>query len=364
MDRRITFFSGLILLIFVLFLTGCKDGLITGATTKETSAKIGVLLPLTGDASAYGENAKKGVELALEGTNLEVVYEDGRCDGQQSVNAIKKLIEVDNVVAVIGEMCSGATLPASAVAKEAGVVLISPASTSPDLSKEGNHFFRTVPSDAFQGVEAANLVKRLGYQNLAVLYVNDDYGVGFDRVLKENFNNVVASETFEKQATDLRTQLTKIKDSGADAIYIVSNSPSAAGAALKQINELGIEAQIFGSEGLKDESVLEAAEGAAESLILTFLRAPQTLIGKQFVNRYKERYDGEPGIFVGESYDAVLALNEAILNSDGTREGIKNALREVEFEGASGLIKFDSNGDVQKSYTVLRVESGKSVDFE
>ncbi|MEK6922511.1 MAG: ABC transporter substrate-binding protein, partial [Nanoarchaeota archaeon] len=318
----------LIILVLGLFLLyGC--GGITGKATAvgaQPKIKIGALMPLSGDAAAYGENVKQGIELALQGTNFEVFYEDSKCDGPDAVNAVRKLIDVDGVVAVIGELCSGATLSASPIAKEAGVVLISPASTSPDLSNAGDHFFRTVPSDALQGVEAAKLVKRLGYNSLAVLYVNDDYGVGFDKVLRENFDNVVISESFEKESNDLRTQLTKIKEKNPEAIYIISNSPSSAGVALKQIKELGITSQVFGSEGLKDESVLDAAEGAGEGILLTFIAPSNTLIGRQFANEFKETYNIEPPIFAAEAYDAVLALNEAVLNSDGSRQGIMNAM--------------------------------------
>ncbi len=365
MNKRLFIIISIFFILSVI-ISGCNlTGKAIGIKTLQTpKIKIGALLPLSGDAVAYGENVKKGLELALPDTNFEIVYEDGKCNGPNAVTAVRKLIDVDNVVAIIGELCSGASLAASPIAKEAGVTMISPASTSPDITTAGEHFFRTVPSDALQGVEAAKLVKDLGYKSLAVLYVNDDYGVGFDRVLKQNFDNVVISESFEKESTDIRTQLTKIKDKNPEVIYIISNSPSAAGAALKQIKELGITAQVLGSEGLKDNSVLVAAGSAAEGMLLTFIAPPKTLIGKQFTQRFKERYNTDPPIFAAEAYDAMLALNEAVINSDGSRQGIMKSMKDVSFEGASGTIDFDENGDVVKPYNVLKVENNQFVEFE
>ncbi len=353
--------------LILLVLYGCNLGnRVTGnvVANTEPTLKIGVLIPLTGDAASYGENVKNGIDLANKELGYTLVYEDGKCNGPDAVNAIRKLIEVDKVDAIIGELCSGATIPAAAIAKDANVLMISPASTSPDLSNAGEHFFRTVPSDALQGAEGAKLVKDLGYQNLAILYVNDDYGVGFEKVLRENFNNVVISESFEKEATDIRTQLTKIKEKSPDAIYIISNSPAAAGAALKQIKELGITAQSIGSEGLKDNSVLDAAEGAGEGLILTFLAPSDTVIGKQFKNKYKTAYEEDPPIFAAEAYDAMIAISNALFNSDGSREGLITAMEEIKFPGASGRIDFDENGDVIKPYSVLKVVNGEFVEFK
>lgn len=360
-------FSTILFLTIIITLSGCAPGnQATGQVVRETAQtlKLGILLPLTGDAASYGENVKNGIELANKELNFNLVYEDGKCNGPDAVNAMRKLIEVDKVDAVIGELCSGATVPAQEIAKEAGVVMISPASTSPDLTDAGDHFFRTVPSDALQGAEAAKLVKELGYQSLAILHVNDDYGVGFDKVLRENFDNVLISESFEKESTDLRTQLTKINEKNPDAIYIISNSPAASGAALKQIKELGIEAQVMGSEGLKDDSVLESAGGAGEGLILTFLAPSNTIIGKQFKNRYTKEYGEDPPIFSAEAFDAMLALSKALEESDGTKEGLIKAMQEVNFEGASGTVDFDENGDVVKPYNVLKVENNQFMEFK
>lgn len=346
-------------MVLLIFLAGCQA---TQTSKTAQPIKIGVMMPLSGDAASYGVSVKKAVELAandLGNKNIQLVFEDTKCDGKESVNAINKLISFDKVVAVIGELCSGATLPAAPIASENKVVLISPASTSPKITDAGEYVFRTVPSDALQGAFGAKLVYDSGYRRLAILYSNEEYGVGFTKVLTENFEKlkgkVVASEAVERKSVDLRAQLTKIKAANADAIYIISNSPDSAVAALKQIKELGIDARIYGSEGLMSQDIVNDAGGSAEGLTVTSVSSGSP----GFISRHKEYYNEEPGPFAAQGYDAFMALGFAVKDGAKTGTEIKQKLEKIKFEGASGLIEFDKNGDVSGNYDVLEVKNGK-----
>lgn len=327
------------------------------------TVKIGLMAPLTGDAASYGEGVKKGAELAKKrlDMNIELVVEDTKCDGKEAASAANKLISVDKVATIIGELCSSATLAAAPVAEQNRVVLISPASTSPQLTTAGDYVFRTVPSDALQGDFGAKLVYGKNLQKLAVLYSNEDYGIGFNKVLTESFKQqggeVVASEGAERGSTDLRTQLTKIKIAQPDAVYIITNSPAQAGSAIKQIRELGITASIFGAEGLKSDEVTTAAGSAAEGLIVSSVSSGNA----EFVSAHKTEFNSEPGPFSAQGHDALLALAEAVRKGGANGEAIKNALYQVEFDGASGRIKFDANGDVAGNYDVYVVQNGQFV---
>ena len=236
MNKR-TFVAISVLFLILLVINGCwnKNPLTGAAVAVNEPIKIGALLPLTGDAAAYGENAKKGIELAIEGTNLVVIYENGRCNAQDSAEGMKKLV-AQEVKAVVGELCGDATTAAYEIAKESGIVMINPVSKDISLNDIGEY------------------------------------------------------------------------DS-------------------KEYNK-------------------------------------ESLIGRQFVNRYRIEYNEDPGIFAAESYDAVLALNEAFSKSDGSNEGVKNVLKDLKFNGASGLIDFDGNGDVNKPYNVLKVVNREFVDSE
>lgn len=337
---------------------------------KETAPiKIGFMGPLTGDAASYGESIKKGVDLAKKEiglANVEVVYEDSKCDPKESVNAVNKLITVDKVAAIVGDVCSGATLAAAPIAEQNKVVMISPASTAPKLTDAGQFIFRVIPSDALQGEFGAKLAYDKGYKNLAILYGNEEYGVGFNKVLSESFTKlggtVVASESFETNATDLRTQITKIKAKKPDVIYIISNAPSAAVSALKQIKQLNLKVAVFGSEGLKSPDILSGAKDAAEGLILTSVTSGSA----DFLANHKAEYNADPGPFAAQGYDAfktVALAIQTVQKAGGTVTGdaIRTALSSLEFDGASGHIKFDQNGDVSGNYEVYKVEKGAFV---
>jgi len=322
--------------------------------------RLGFMAPLTGDAASYGQSARKGVELALKDSGLEdrviLKFEDSGCEGKGAVNAINKLISVDKVVAIIGEMCSGATLAAAPIAEQNGVVLISGASTSPEITNSGDFIFRTIPSDALQGTFGANLVYDQGAKRLGILYSNEEYGAGFNNVLEDKFRGqVVASEAFERGALDLRAQLTKIKNANPDAIYIISNSPDSAVAALTQIKELGIDVTIYGSEGLKGPEV--SGLSAANGLILTSVSSGS----ESFMESHKTEYGTDPGQFSAQSYDAFMAIANTIKQGARTGDEIKNALYNINFRGVSGDIDFDSMGDISGNYDIFEVKSGQFV---
>jgi branched-chain amino acid transport system substrate-binding protein len=355
----------IILIVAVVLLVGINfisyQG-ITGNVVSEGDGiiRIGWMGPLTGDAASYGESIKRGVELANKDSglkNIKITYEDSKCEGKEAVNAINKLISVDRVEAIIGEVCSGATLAAAPIAGENNVVLISSSSTSPELSNSGSYIFRTVPSDALQGAFGAELVYERGYEKLAVLFSNEEYGVGFNKVLEDSFKGeVVSSEAFERGSTDLRSQLTKIKNAKPDAIYIISNSPDSAVAALQQIREIGLKVGIFGSEGLKSPDTLEAGSGA-EGLIITSVSTGS----EEFIQKHIDMFGEEPGPFASQAYDAFTALALTIKKGASTGEEIRDELKDISFEGESGKIEFDSNGDISGNYNVEQVVTGKFV---
>ncbi len=351
----------LLSLILVVFLmVACAP---PGQAPKSEQITIGFMGPLSGDAASYGLSILKGAQLAVKEaglTNVKLVTEDSKCDPKEAVSAINKLISVNRVQAIVGEVCSGATLAAAPIAEQNNVVMISASSTSPEISKQP-WVFRTVPSDALQGAFGAELVAEQGYKKLAILYSNEEYGLGFSKVLQEEFprqgGKVVANEAVERGTVDLRTQLTKIKAAQPDAIYIISNSPDSAVAALKQIKELGIAAAVYGSEGLKSDDIIKGAGNAAEGLIVTSVSVGN--IG--FITKHQREYGTDPGPFAAQAHDAFKALAEALKQGATTGEQIKEKLTTVEFAGASGYIKFDGKGDVSGNYDIYVVEEGKWV---
>ena len=337
--------------------------LLVSCNTQSSTVKVGFMGPLSGDAASYGESIKRGVELAQSkyGGDIELIFADTKCDSMEAVTVINKLITVDGVSAIIGDVCSGASLAAAPIALENKVVMISPSSTSPDLTNAGDYFFRVIPSDALQGVFAAELIYGDENEKLAIMYSNEEYGVGLQTKLAEKFTSlggkVVAVEAHERGAVDHRTSIAKIKEVSPDAIYIVYNSPDSAVAILKQLSELGVTAKLYGAEGLKSADIIENAGDAAEGLVVTSVSSGS----KEFAQKHTAMFSEGPGSFAAQGHDAYEALAMVVQKGATSGEDIAKSLRVISFKGASGGISFDSNGEVAGNYDVFVVENGKFI---
>ena len=332
---------------------------------EDSTIKVGFMGPLSGDIALFGENTKNGVEMALVDSqlqNVEIIYEDSKCDPKESVSIINKFV-AEGVVAIVGDTCSGSALAAAPIAKENGVVMVSASATSPEITKE-SHLYRTIPSDALQGEFAANIIYENELESLGILYVNDDYGLGLNNVLTEAFEalggEVVASESFERASVDVRTQVAKVRNARPDAVYIVSNSIDSSLAVLQQIEELGVTSVVYASEGLKSQEVIDGAGQASEGLRTTSVTSGTSTFREQYLETFSE----EPGLFVAQGYDAGAAIFKAIQAGATTKETVIAQLTTLQFEGATGTIDFDEDGDVAGNYDVFEVVNGTFVLVE
>lgn len=363
-------------IIVFLMLAGCGKTETTEETTtegtiqEEPTYKIGVLFPTTGDVAVYGIPMLKAVELAasMSDLDIEIVAEDSRCEPQTAATAMQKLATVDEVIAIVGGLCSSETLAAAPIAEENHIVMVSPSSTSPDIATAGDYIFRVIVSDSFQGKVGALLAKEKGYAKAAVLYINNDYGAGLNEVFTVEFEatggDVVSNEAFEQSSTDFRTLLTKVEEKDPDVLYVVG-LPVECGNLLKQKAELGIDVAVIAAEGCKDASVLEVAGGGAEGIIVTVPKQNTDENYQAFAAAYNATYGADPkeNLYTSESFDALNVIIWALKNSDGTKEGIKDALYKVQnYAGASGTISFDSLGEVEKPYTSYTITDGVFVE--
>ncbi len=355
----------IMLLLLTAFMFGCSSNESSNPTNTNLpntnspatqQVVIGFIAPLTGDAAAYGQSILKAAQLAQKEMNLQnvrMISEDTRCEAQGAVTAVNKLLSVDNAQVILGDVCSGPSLAVAPIAQQHGVAMVSASATSPALTKEPN-FFRTIPSDSLQGAFAASLVKEKGYNTLAIIYSNEDYGKAFHDVLKAEFEKqdgkVVDSEAYERSETDLRSYLTKVKATHPDALFVIGNSPDAMVAMLKQIKELGMTQPIFGSEAFKAQEILDGAQGAADGLMVSSV----SLGSQEFHDKYVLEYNSEPGPFAAQGYDAFKAIGTAIQSGAHTAAQIQDALyNTVKFDGATGSIKFDAQGEVGGNYVVF-----------
>lgn len=348
-------------------------------TTRRMPSEItlGVILPLTGDGAKYGESARRAIDLAfseintkggINGKLIRLIYEDSQGAPQKGVSALQKLITFDHVAAVIGDLFSSVTLAMAPLAERNRVVILSPTSSAPSITHAGDYIFRNCASDVFEGTVMAEAARdRLGIRTVAVLYINNDYGVGIADVFRKKFTakggSIVGEEAFAQGATDFRAQLTKIAFAHPEAIYLVGYKEL--GLVLKQIGELGIKAKLLSTVMFEDPEILRVAGPAAEGVIYSaraYDHQSDDPVIRTFVSAFKARYGETPDIFAAYSYDAANIMVHAIALGGATGDGIKKALYATQnYKGVCGLTSFDENGDVSQPAFLKTVRGGKFV---
>lgn len=342
--------------------------------------KIGFIGPLTGDAASIGESMKNAVAIAIEEINnsggvnnqlLEVIYEDGKCTGKDATNAAQKLVNVDKVKFIIGGACSGETLGAAPVVESAKVILISPMSSSPDITDAGDYIFRTFASDASSGNKIAEAVIDAGHKNVAVIAEQTDYSQALRRVFEEKFKalggTITISEAYTSSTKDFRTQLAKMEATSPDAIYLIPQTPQSGEVLLRQIKEAGITTPKFSNELATTDSLIKS--GLSEGIVYAEVSFDEdSPLSKEFFDKYIAKYEvvdpNTPPIYITSTYDAVNLLKEMIEKYGNDSEAVKEGLYKVNnYAGVSGPLTIDENGDAVIEYELKMIKDGKSVNY-
>jgi len=357
----------------IVFSFGC-------AKQEEKEIKIGAVLPLTGSAAVWGENAKMGLEIALEevnqgggvkGKTIKFIIEDSQSDPSKAVSALQKLISTDKVSVIIGDIASSSVLAMAPIAEKAKVVLMSPGASNPDISKAGEYIFRNWQSDALEGeVDAKFAYEHLRWRNMAVLYVSNAYGTGLKTVFEESFQKlggkILASKSFEQGSTDMRSQLNKIRNLKLDALYMPGYPPEMA-ILLRQAKEMGIKIPFLSVQAFDDPKILETAKDGAEGVMFSVPKPPDPSnpVVKNFNDKYKQKFSRAPGVTSDTGYDALKIIVWAMNQGGTSAEEVRQQLLTLkDFPGAAGITTFDKNGDVIKPFIFRTVRKGQFVHSE
>jgi branched-chain amino acid transport system substrate-binding protein len=346
---------------------------VVGCKPADETIGIGVAAPLTGEVASYGEKVKRASVLAEEemnaagginGKKLRLILEDSRCDPATGVSVMKKLVDIDKVPVVLGETCSSVTLAMAPIAEKNKVVLLTPISSNYKITDAGDYVFRLAPSDALQGRLVAKWIKELGYTKAAVIFVNNDYGVGLKDGFTKNFEElggkVVLAEGFQQGARDFRAQLAKIKNAKVEVIFAPAY-PEEAGQLLKQRKELNVAIPLIGTDPYHDPKIFDLAGDAANGVMFADVAGGSGPGWDAFVKAYKAKYGIEPDIVAAEAYDSVKVVAQVMSQAGFEPNKIKEGLYTLKgYMGATGAIEFDKNGDnIMKSFQKFRIEHKK-----
>lgn len=341
---------------------------------------IGVIAPLTGDIPKVGQDTVEAAEmvvdevnaecgLQIDGENYEVIIliEDNEAKAESSVAVATRLIVEEEVLAIIGPQASKQAVPTGQVANDRETPMISPWSTNPDTTFNRPWVFRAAFLDPFQGPVVAGFVQsEFGAQTAAVLYdVASDYPKG----LAENFRDaaiangmeVVAFESFTTGDTDFSSQLTNIIAENPDVIF-TPQYYNEVPLIVQQARELGYEGPIVGSDSWGTADLLQLCGDACEGLFFSTHYAPDiaTEVGQTFIQAYEELYGYKPSDVAALTYDAFKLLFTAIENANLLeRADVRDALARIElFEGVTGLMSFDEQGDPIKCAVIIQIKDG------
>ena len=353
-----------------LVVPGCSKPLVVGAVVAESGA-----------VADYGREVRKGIELALEDANaaggfhgkpIGIVFKDDQTRAEVGEQVTRELIEIDKVPAIIGAVSSPVTLRIAPLCEENRVVLISPTASAPSITAAGEYVYRVYPSDLLEGTSIADFARDLGLERVVVVAVDDAFGAGLRDVFTQKFSSkyrqVIETLMFP---IDDRSKLVdvarKVAALAPEGVYVAAYATDV-GEFLKELRATGSGAIVMGNSGFT-EKVLQIAGTAAENLVYpqpSFDPDSEDAATRKFVTAFRAKYGAAPSRFAAHGYDAFQVLAKAIREGDSTHpDNIRIGLTAIDnFQGASGRLAFDSNGDIVQYPRIFVIRSGAPLAYE
>jgi branched-chain amino acid transport system substrate-binding protein len=338
----------------------------TGAAADEI-VKIGHVAPLTGQIAHLGKDNENGARLAVEEINkkglvingqkvtLQLDAQDDAADPRTATQVAQKLVD-DKVVAVVGHLNSGTSIPASKIYSDAGITQISPSATNPQYTLQGfKTTFRVVATDAQQGPALANYAaKDLKVKKVAVVDDATAYGQGlaneFEKTAKSLGMQVLSHDATNDKAVDFRAILTKIKGENPDAI-MYGGMDATGGPFAKQAKQLGIKAKILAGDGVCTDQLATLAGDATDNVVCSEAGRSLEKMGKageEFQAKFQKRFGVPIQIYAPFTYDAVYIIVDAMKRANSTDPAkILAAMPSTDYHGVIGETQFDAHGDLK-----------------
>lgn len=365
--------------LLVLGLTLSTVFLLSACGSSDDSVKLGVIGPLTGPYSMYGLAVENGAKLAATEINaaggvlgeaLEIIAYDSEGDPTKGVNAYNRLLDEDEIDALIGGTFSGVTLAIKGLAAEDNMPVLSPTATNPTITTDADNVFRACFIDSYQGEVLATFAsdsEEIGASKAAILYnIDDAYSEGLAMSFKEAFEvngEVVELLTFGSNDVDYGSVLDKIAASDAEVVFL-PGYVAEVGAILTQASNKGIEIPFIGGDGWDglEGDYADVAEG--NYFANHYAKSDSAQVVVDFVANYEAAFDETPNALAALAYDAVYIMVAAMEDAGSVDPDLViAALADIEYLGAvTGDIVFDENGDVlSKAVTIIQIIDGEHV---
>ena len=372
------------LAIFVLIsLLGLAAASLSSA--KET-IKIGAILAVTGPAANLGAPEARTLEMLTEelnakgginGREIQLIVKDSASSPEKSVSFARQLIEEEKVFAIIGPSTSGETMAIKNIAEEGKTILLSCAAAEVIVNPVASYVFKVAPKDSFAVEMIFDQMKKMKISKIGVLSSNTGFGKAgkeqIEKLAPAHGIQIAANEVYDKVATDLTAEVTKLKAANVQAVLNWSIEPAQA-IVLKNVKQLGLLVPVFQSHGFANIKYAKAAGAAAEGVIFPASRIiiadalpksnPQKAVLMKYKKDYELKYHGEEcSTFGGHAYDAFMILTRAIKEKGANSEAVRTAIENMKgFVGTAGMFNFspaNHNGLDIKAFEMLTVKKGK-----
>lgn len=354
------------------------------ASAQTDTFKIGVIAPMSGPNARYGAFANKGAALAAKeinaaggvlGKQIELVSGDSQCVPAEGVAAMQRMISLEKTPVIIGDVCSSVTLAMQPLAEESKVLLVNAASSNPDITYKAGvggfkWTFRNYPTDEVRAATVLEYAsKTKGFKKFAVLSVDSDYGRGAIKFTKRYLPKyegaeILSEDYYKDSETDFRSVLSKIRRSGAQAIFLYGQADTTPIIA-RQMLELGLAGKVtlVGNGEFNTKETIAAApkvmNGAVEAAAwLPEVPAPRSL---KFVEDYRKANGGEMPNNHAYTYNDTLNLVVAAIKSANSlkAEDIRNAMAKIKYDSPMGIVTFDDHNQAVMPMVLLEITDGK-----
>jgi len=355
------------------FLASLAFGAMSGLA--QDQIKVGEFASMSGGSASFGQSSHNGTALAFEeinaaggvlGKKIDLRTEDDRSVAGEPSTIVHKLISEDKVVAVLGEVASSKSLEAAPICQENHIPMISPGSTNAKVTQVGDYIFRACFIDPFQGKVMAKFALSKGWTKVALLTdMKQDYCVGladaFRKSLTAAGGSIAKTQEYSTGDKDFRAQLTSIKASHPDAIFVPGYYGEVALIA-RQARQFGIKVPLLGGDGWVGESLLKVAGNSLDGCFFSnhYSQDDPSPVIQNFVKTYQAKYGEKPDAMAALGYDSAKILADAITRA-GATDGpkLRDAIAATkDFKGVTGDITLDADRNATKAAVILTIANG------